>query len=183
MIKRISFAALAIAAGLSGCATTTDDPQATSASSPTASSSSSPASTGTASRPGVRPGNAVPPTGTGPGSTVAGRPDLKRSVYFEFDKYDVKPEYRALVESHARWLKANPQGRLTIEGNADEQGSREYNLALGQRRAESVGKLMMLYGVRAEQIEAISYGEERPRSNGHDEKAWAENRRSDFAQR
>ena len=183
MSKRISLAALAIAAGLSGCATTTDDPQATSASSPTASSSSSPSSSGTAARPGVGPGTAVPPTASGTGSTPAGRPDLKRSVYFEFDKYDVKPEYRTLVESHARWLKANPQGRLTIEGNADEQGSREYNLALGQRRAESVGKLMMLYGVRPEQIEAISYGEERPRNSGHDEKAWAENRRSDFAPR
>ena len=70
-----------------------------------------------------------------------------------------------------------------IEGNADEQGSREYNLALGQKRAESVSKMMTLMGVRSEQVEAISYGEERPRSNGHDEKAWSENRRADFAQR
>ena len=114
---------------------------------------------------------------------VGGSPDLKRSVYYEFDKFDVKPEYRTLVESHARWLRANPQARLVIEGNADEQGSREYNLALGQKRAESVSKMMTLMGVRAEQVEAISYGEERPRVNGHDEKAWSENRRSDFAQR
>jgi peptidoglycan-associated lipoprotein len=104
-------------------------------------------------------------------------------VYYEFDKYDVKTEYRALVESHARWLKANPQARLTIEGNADEQGSREYNLALGQRRAESVTKMMVLMGAKPDQIEAVSYGEERPRSAAHDENAWAENRRSDFANR
>lgn len=179
MIKRISFAALAIAAGLSGCATTAEDPQNTSATSPS-SSSSSPPSTGTAARSGVGTGTAVPPTRSGSGSVS---PDLKRSVYFEFDKYDVKPEYRTLVEANARWLKANPKARLVIEGNADEQGSREYNLALGQRRAESVSKMMTLLGVRAEQVEAISYGEERPRSDGHDEKAWSQNRRSDFAQR
>lgn len=180
MIKRISFAALAIAAGLSGCATTAEDLQSTSATSPSSSSSSSSSSAGTATRSGVAPGTAVSPTGTVGGT---GRPDLKRSVYYEFDKFDVKPEYRTLVESHARWLKANPKARLVIEGNADEQGSREYNLALGQRRAESVSKMMTLLGVRTEQVEAISYGEERPRTDGHDEKAWSQNRRSDFAQR
>ena len=181
MIKRISFAALAIAAGLSGCATTAEDPQSTSATSPSSSSSSSSSTTaGTATRSGVGQGNAVPPTGM---AGSAARPDLKRSVYYEFDKFDVKAEYRTLVESHARWLKANPKARLVVEGNADEQGSREYNLALGQKRAESVSKMMTLLGVRAEQVEAISYGEERPRSDGHDEKAWSQNRRSDFAQR
>lgn len=181
MIKRISFAALAFAAGLAGCATTAEDPQSTSATAPS-STSSSPSSTGTAARSGVGPGAAVPPSrfGTGSGNVSL---DLKRSVYFEFDKYDVKPEYRSLVEANARWLKSNPKARLVIEGNADEQGSREYNLALGQKRAESVSKMMTLLGVRAEQVEAISYGEERPRSDGHDEKAWSQNRRSDFAQR
>jgi peptidoglycan-associated lipoprotein len=177
MTKHLTFAALALAvAGLYGCATTDSqqDPNAA------ASSSSSTSSTSTGARSGSNVGNnnlgsAVPPVGQSP--------DLKRSVYYEFDKYDVKPEYRTLVESHARWLKSNPGARLTIEGNADEQGSREYNLALGQRRAESVTKLMMLMGVRGEQLEAISYGEERPRTKGHDEKAWAENRRSDFARR
>ena len=179
MIKRISFAALAFATGLAGCATTAEDPQSTSATAPS-SSSSSPSSSGTAARSGVGPGTAVPPTRSGSGNVS---PDLKRSVYFEFDKYDVKPEYRSLVEANARWLKSNPKARLVIEGNADEQGSREYNLALGQKRAESVSRMMTLLGVRAEQVEAISYGEERPRSDGHDEKAWSQNRRSDFAQR
>ena len=178
MTMRISLAALAvIAAGLSGCATT--DPQQDPNAAPSSSTTGQPGSnTSTGTRSGSNVGStgtAVPPVGQSP--------DLKRSVYYEFDKYDIKPEYRALVESHARWLKANPQARLTIDGNADEQGSREYNLALGQRRAESVGKLMMLLGVRSEQIEAISYGEERPRASGHDEKAWSENRRSDFARR
>jgi peptidoglycan-associated lipoprotein len=112
---------------------------------------------------------------------AADRPDLKRSVYYEFDMYDVKPEYRTLVESHARWLKANPQAKLVIEGNADERGSREYNVALGQRRAESVTKMLVLLGAKPDQIEAVSWGKEKPRIDGHDEKAWAENRRADFA--
>jgi peptidoglycan-associated lipoprotein len=170
---------LAVVAGLYGCATT----ESTDSNTPGATSSSTGSQSG-----GVTPGTARAPVQVGKGSstsTAGGsqRPDLKRSVYYEFDKYDIKPEYRTLVESHARWLKANPTARLTIEGNADEQGSREYNLALGQRRAESVTKMLTLMGAKPEQIEAISYGEERPRSSGHDEKAWAENRRSDFAQR
>ena len=108
---------------------------------------------------------------------------MKRSVYFEYDQYDVKPEFRPLVETHARWLQSNPKARLTIEGNADERGSREYNVALGQRRAEAVTKMMVLMGARPDQIEAVSWGEERPRAIGHDEKSWSENRRSDFLQK
>jgi peptidoglycan-associated lipoprotein len=179
MNKQLLIAAIAsLAAGLSGCATTDSTTDSTGASTTSASSTGSQSSTGSASRSGTGTGSAVPPVGGGTGA-----PDLKRSVYYEFDKYEVKPEYRTLVESHARWLRANPGAKLVIEGNADEQGSREYNLALGQRRAESVTKMMQLMGVSAAQLEAISYGEERPRSGGHDEKAWAENRRSDFARR
>lgn len=180
-MKHLSFAGLAVLAGLYGCATTESQTSATEVSSPNVIGSSTA---------GVAPGTARAPVGVGKGagsSTTAGtgsqRPDLKRSVYYEFDKYEVKPEFRTLVETHARWLKANPQARLTVEGNADEQGSREYNLALGQRRAESVTKIMVLLGAKPEQIEAVSYGEEKPRSGGHGEKAWSENRRSDFAQR
>jgi peptidoglycan-associated lipoprotein len=177
-MKPVSLAVLALAvAGLYGCATTETQegtkPAAT-------------ASTGTKSS-GPTTGGARAPVDKGAGFGTAGtgseRPDLKRSVYYEFDKYDVKPEYRALVESHARWLRANPKARLTIEGNADERGSREYNVALGQRRAESVTKMMVLMGAKPEQIEAVSWGKEKPRNAGHDEAAWAENRRSDFAQR
>jgi peptidoglycan-associated lipoprotein len=95
----------------------------------------------------------------------------------------VKPEYRSLVEQHARHLRDNPSAKIVVEGNADERGSREYNVALGQKRAESVMKMMVVLGARANQIEAVSYGEEKPRLTGHDESAWAENRRSDFAAR
>jgi peptidoglycan-associated lipoprotein len=136
--------------------------------------------------PGSSPSGSGHPLGEEPGGgrgAAAGRPDLERSVYYEFDQFDVKREYHALVESHAKWLRANPRARLTIEGNADERGSREYNLALGQRRAESVLRMMVVFGVRPDQIEAVSFGKERPRAAGHDEAAWAQNRRADFADR
>jgi peptidoglycan-associated lipoprotein len=178
-MKRASFAILAIVAGLYGCATTESQQQSDSSATPSSTGSQTAGtSTGTGG-----PGQVG--TGTGSGARQAGSQgvDLKRSVYFEFDQYDVKPEYRALVESAARWLRANPKARLTIEGNADERGSREYNVALGQRRAESVTKMMVLMGVKPEQIEAVSWGKEKPRATGHDEKSWSENRRSDFAQR
>ena len=174
-MKRISFAMLAVVAGLYGCATTDTQESSTTSSSATPSGSQSS---------GPRTGAAQPPVKMGQGgmssSSGAQQPDLKRSVYFEFDKYDVKAEYRALLESHARWLKANPKAKLTIEGNADERGSREYNVALGQRRAEAVMKQIVLMGAKADQIEAISWGEEKPRRSGQDEASWSENRRDDF---
>ena len=121
---------------------------------------------------------------SGSGTPASGmQPDMKRSVYYEFDKYDVKPEYRSLVETHARWLKANPRAKIVIEGNADERGSREYNVALGQRRAESVTKMLAALGAKPEQIEGGKLGEEKPRSAGHEETSWSENRRADFATR
>jgi peptidoglycan-associated lipoprotein len=170
MMIRASFAALAVMAGLAGCATpSTDSPEGSTATPSDGPQSASPAQPGRA-QPG-RPGQPSDPrTGN----------FAKRSVYYEFDVYDVKPEYRPLIEAHAQYLRQNPQASMLIEGNADERGSREYNLALGQRRAESVQKMMRLLGVRDAQVEAISYGEEVPRATGHDETAWAENRRSDF---
>jgi peptidoglycan-associated lipoprotein len=180
-MKRLSFAVVAVAAALYGCATTESQDSSTSAGTPSAGTPS--ASTSTGSPSGGQVGSRSATT-SGPGAASGmQRPDMKRSVYYEFDKYDVKPEYRTLVESHARWLKANPQAKLVIEGNADERGSREYNVALGQRRAESVTKMLMLLGAKADQIEAVSWGEEKPRSGGHEEASWSENRRADFASR
>jgi len=177
-MKSVTFAALAVVVGVWGCSSTPSSPDNPTLNPAEPGKSSSSAQTGAATKGGTT-GSAVPPVQAG-GSQ---RPDLKRSVYYEYDKYDVKAEYRALLESHARWLKANPQARLTVEGNCDEHGSREYNLALGQRRAESVTKMLVLMGAKPEQIEAISFGEEKPRAAGHDDKSWSENRRSDFAQR
>jgi len=104
----------------------------------------------------------------------------KRSVFYEFDKSDITPQYRGLVEAHARYLRDNPNARVTVEGNCDERGSREYNVALGQRRAEGVKKAMQLLGARDQQLEAVSFGEEKPKSAGHDEASWSQNRRSDI---
>jgi len=103
----------------------------------------------------------------------------QRSIYFDFDKYEIKQEYRSLVEAHAKYLVEHPQAMVTLQGNADDRGSREYNLALGQKRAVAVKKLMNLFGVPDKQIETISFGEEKPRAMGHDEASWAENRRTD----
>jgi peptidoglycan-associated lipoprotein len=104
----------------------------------------------------------------------------KRSVYFDYDSYEVKAEYKDLVTAHAKFLTENRQFRMLIQGNTDERGSREYNLALGQKRADAIKKMMALLGAREDQLEAVSLGEEKPKNEGHGEAAWAENRRGDM---
>jgi len=103
----------------------------------------------------------------------------KRSVYFAFDKYVIDDKYHALIQAHAAYLHSHPEAKVTLEGNADERGGAEYNLALGQKRAAAVQKMMELSGASAKQMEAISFGKEKPKAAGHDEAAWAENRRTD----
>ena len=104
----------------------------------------------------------------------------KRSVYFDFDKYDVKAEYTSLVEAHAAYLTSHKDAKVTLQGNTDDRGSREYNLALGQRRADAVRKAFNLLNVPETQIEAVSFGEEKPKATGDDEAAWTQNRRADI---
>jgi peptidoglycan-associated lipoprotein len=104
----------------------------------------------------------------------------KRSIYYDLDKFEIKPESRAVVEAHAKYLREHPNAKIRIEGNADERGSREYNLALGQKRSGGVAKAMSLLGAPDRNIEAVSYGAEKPRAGGHDEPSWSENRRSDI---
>ncbi|MSQ44639.1 MAG: peptidoglycan-associated lipoprotein Pal [Nitrosomonadaceae bacterium] len=104
----------------------------------------------------------------------------KRSVYFDYDSFMVKNEYRSTVQAHAQYLRDNAAAKVLLQGNADERGSREYNLALGQKRADSVRSAMTLSGAKDSQIEAVSLGEEKPRATGHDEASWAENRRTDI---
>ncbi len=98
-------------------------------------------------------------------------------VYFDFDKAIVKEEGRAVVEHHAKYLTAHPEVKVRLEGHADERGSREYNVGLGQRRAQAVRRMMIFLGVNDRQMELISYGEEKPVALGHDEASWAQNRR------
>jgi len=105
---------------------------------------------------------------------------LGRVVYFDFDSFVVKDEFRALIDGHAKALAANRGKRMLVEGHTDERGGREYNLALGQKRAESVAKSLTLLGATEAQVEAVSFGKERPVNEGHDEAAWAQNRRAEL---
>ena len=163
--RRIAIAAAVMAAFLASCASEPAVEQSAPASSPQVRS----------------PATQVTPAAQAPrpAATTAAEPS-KRSIYYEFDRYDVKDEYRALVEAHARFLREHPRTQIAVQGNADERGSREYNLALGQRRSEGVKKMLTLLGVAERRIEATSFGEEKPRAAGHDETSWAENRRSDI---
>ncbi|HRE17500.1 MAG TPA: peptidoglycan-associated lipoprotein Pal [Rhodocyclaceae bacterium] len=104
----------------------------------------------------------------------------RRSIYFDLDKYEVKDDYRELLAAHAKFLNGNRQFKVMIQGNTDERGSREYNLSLGQKRAESVKRNLTLLGVNEDQLEAVSLGEEKPKAEGRDEAAYAENRRADI---
>ena len=104
----------------------------------------------------------------------------KRSIYYDYDKFDVKDEYRSLVEAHAKYLRENPSARMLIQGNTDERGSREYNVGLGQRRSDGVKRMLILLGAREDQIESVSLGEEKPQADGTGEAAWSKNRRSDM---
>ena len=110
-----------------------------------------------------------------PNSSLAGR-----SVYFGFDDFSVDTKYQPLIQAHGQYIGSHAQAQIRVEGNTDERGSREYNLSLGDKRAQIVAKQLELMGAKASQIEAVSYGEERPKNAGHDEAAWAENRRADI---
>ncbi len=107
-------------------------------------------------------------------------PLAKRSVYFDFDSYSVKDEYQPLLQQHAQYLKTHPQRHVLIQGNTDERGTSEYNLALGQKRAEAVRRSLSLLGVPDSQMEAVSLGKEKPVALGHDEASWSQNRRADL---
>jgi peptidoglycan-associated lipoprotein len=104
----------------------------------------------------------------------------KRSVYYALDAYAVEDADKPIVQAHAKYLSEHPGRKIRLEGNADERGSNEYNLALGQRRADGVKKMLVLGGAKDTQIEASSYGEEKPKASGHDEASWSQNRRTDL---
>ncbi|MDR0769976.1 MAG: peptidoglycan-associated lipoprotein Pal [Burkholderiales bacterium] len=104
----------------------------------------------------------------------------RRSVFFAFDSYVVEDQYRPIVEAHARYLVGRPDARMMVQGHTDERGTHEYNIALGQRRADAVKRMMVLLGAKEAQIETVSFGKESPRNPGNDEMAWAENRRADI---
>ena len=135
-------------------------------------------------------GSAIPPTaGTQQPPGSAGRrsplndpasPLSKRSVYYDYDSFVIKDEFKPLIEAHGRYLRDNRAAHVVVQGNTDERGGREYNLALGHKRAESVKRALAILGVQEQQVETVSFGKEKPRNPESNETAWAENRRSDI---
>ncbi len=118
-----------------------------------------------------------------PGSNLQQPDAMARTVYFDYDSFEVRAEYTTTLEANARYLKANPNRRLALEGHTDERGGREYNLALGQKRAEAVRRSMSLLGVSEAQMEPVSFGEEKPAAFGFDEESFAKNRRVELTYR
>jgi peptidoglycan-associated lipoprotein len=131
-----------------------------------------------------KPSSGLSTSGTGTGEGGAGRDlgsqglDLnQRVVYFDFDSSELKPDAQPIINNWAKYLSQNPSSRVRLEGHTDERGTREYNVALGERRSRSVQQALQLRGVAAGQVSVVSYGEERPAAMGHDESAWGQNRR------
>ncbi len=180
-VMKMIAAATALAALLSACSTVKlDEPAAVEDRAGKPAATTSPSSqTGTG-------------TGTGAGDTgkTAKSTDplddaasvlAKRSVYFDFDSYIIKDEFKPVIEAHGKYLASHPNRKLVIQGNTDERGGSEYNLALGQKRAEAVRRALAAAGAKDAQMEAVSFGKEKPKASGSTEAAWAENRRADLA--
>lgn len=176
MIKRISLA-LTIAALMAGCSSgvkLNDVPVEDKSAVPTTGAANS-ASTGQSAVAGVDLGRSA--------RDAAGPVGVSRLVYFDFDSYVIKPEFQSLIEAHARFIKSNSNRKVVLEGHTDERGGREYNLALGQKRAEAVRRGLVLLGVPDNQLEAVSFGKEKPAVQGNGEDVYAQNRRAEISYR
>jgi peptidoglycan-associated lipoprotein len=125
-------------------------------------------------------GGGVAPVDLGRASDQAPVPTESRLVYFDYDSFVVKPEFQSVIAAHARFLRAQPARKVAIEGHTDERGGREYNLALGQKRAEAVRNALSILGVSSSQMEAVSFGKEKPVVTGNEEAAFAKNRRAEI---
>ncbi len=200
MMNRSRQGALALTATLAllaGCETTPSTPLASTAAATDARAGATPAEGAAAggSSAGVAPQSRVASVDLGrPGAGSAGGAaaglataslvaPAQRVVYFDFDSFVIKDDYKALIDGHAKVLARTAGKRMVIEGHTDERGGREYNLALGQKRAEAVVRSLELLGVSDKQLEAVSFGEERPAAAGADEAAWARNRRAELKDR
>ncbi len=120
---------------------------------------------------GAQDGTAVDP------GSIEGRAPVDRVIYFDYDEAELRPEYLDIVAQHGRYLAQNTAGRVRLEGHTDERGTREYNIALGERRAKTIARMLQLQGVSSAQVRTVSYGEELPVDEGHNNAAWAKNRR------
>jgi peptidoglycan-associated lipoprotein len=179
LMNRFHMATLVILliGNLVGCTST---PQAPPPATTAADAASSVRTPGTPGMPSSVPSSAAATVALAPHLDPSSPISKERSVYFDYDDFSIKSEYAGLVERQGRYLAAHPTLAVKIEGNADERGSAEYNLALGQKRAEAVLKALKIYGAKDTQLEAVSWGKERPKAVGHDESAWAQNRRADL---
>jgi len=158
-----------------------EDRTGTTASAATGADTGKPAA-GADSGAGARPAVATVNLGTAD-STAGGPAATARIVYFDYDSYAIKSEFQTLIEAHARFLKANTARKVVVEGHTDERGGREYNLALGQKRSEAVRKALSLLGVADAQVEAVSFGKEKPADVASNEAAWSKNRRAEITYR
>lgn len=175
---RAVFLAFAVAAAaMAGCATNGGKQNASSTPKPSTESETGVSTSGAGST-GVGSGSAMMPATTG--STSSQSNLTKHSVYFDFDKSSIKPQYQPVIDNWAKYLSANPSVNVQIQGNCDERGSSEYNMALGERRADAVEKALESEGVPGSQMSTISYGKERPVCTQHDEACWWQNRRADI---
>lgn len=120
---------------------------------------------------GVQDGTNIDP------NSLAGQAPIERVIYFDYDQAELRPEFLEIVAQHGRFLAQNPEGRIRLEGHTDERGSREYNIALGESRAKTVSRMLQLQGVSSAQVRTVSYGEELPVDDAHNNDAWAKNRR------
>ena len=179
MIKRI-YLALAMTAVMAGCASNVklDDVPVEDKSGTQVTAAQPGTATPPTAQSRIEPVKADTSSALGPGPA-----NVARIVYFDYDSYAVKPEFQSLIEAHSRFLKANTGRKIFIEGHTDERGGREYNLALGQKRSEAVRRSLGLLGVAENQIEAVSFGKEKPADAGSDEAAFAKNRRAEIAYR
>ena len=170
-MKKALFSALALAL-LYGCASQPVEPEGGPAAAPRP--VPSPASAPVTTRPAQTPALQADPL-KDPGNVLS-----KRSIFYDYDRSDVKDEYRPILQAHGKYLAEHRGTKMLVQGNCDERGSREYNIALGQRRAEGVKRMLMLMGATESQVEAVSLGEEKPRCADHNEGCWSQNRRGDM---
>ena len=184
-IFKLVLAALA-AAALAGCSSTPETvapvETRTSTGDTTAVTPNAGTSTGAANPTAGASGSTIPTPAGGVNALRDPRSPLsRREIFYDYDSFTVRDEFKPLLEAHAAYLKQNRNARIKVEGNTDERGSREYNLALGQKRSESVKRVLTLLGVNESQIDTVSFGEEKPKNPASTEAAYAENRRCDLA--
>lgn len=180
MIKRISLA-ITVAALMAGCSSGVkldDVPVEDRSAIPTTGANAGGANSGSTGQSGVAGLNLGQSAQDG-----AGPVGVSRLVYFDYDSYVIKPEFQSLIEAHARFIKSSANRKVMVEGHTDERGGREYNLALGQKRAEAVRRSLGLLGVSDSQVEAVSFGKEKPAAQGSSEDVHAQNRRAELSYR